>query len=468
MTTDQVTGCPTSAADLWPSLDAEFRSAALAMAGAVSPRVFGGVPGSTIAWFPGRPFVMDVGHYHELTRVTNRLARLVLQACRRRAGTVGELADALDMDPAQLPLLDRPAPLGDDLLVSIRPDAVYHRGVPKYLELNIDGAVGAVPHVDLVGGRFLREYRRAGLGRELRGADGAVESRFAALSGWLGGQAGRRLVIPVFPVGALPGLGEDLDRFMSWLSPWREIGRRHGLDTVIVPLEALRLTAGGRLAAAGAPVDAVLRLFLYNAQPPSAGTEAFAEAVLGRRVAMYTPEAACLLMNKRTLAWLWSDLDLLTEPDQRLVTRHVPVTVCLPAGAAPDDPRLREARARRVDLVLKPGHGGNGDGVVVGPVVSQQAWEAALDGAVARGGYVLQDYVEPDTTPMQFVHRDTGDRCAADVPFVAGPYVFAGRPSGILIRHGGPPGASRGGGGAVLNAGRGALLSTALLIGRPG
>jgi Glutathionylspermidine synthase preATP-grasp len=448
---------PASPADLWPRLDERFRAAAHALAGSAAPRVFDGVPGSTIPWLPARPFVMDAGHYLEFTRTTSRLARLVLEACRRRASTAGELIDALAMNPADLPLLDRSARLSDDLLIALRPDAVYHNGVPRYLELNIDGAVGASPNVDIVGTRFMREYARAGIGQELRTADPSLESRFAALSEWLGGEPGRRLVIPVFPVGALPGLGQDPGRFIAWLAPWCEIGRRHGLDTLAFPLEDLRLAADGRLLADGAPVDAVLRLFLYALQPRSEGGDAFAEAVLTERVAMHTPEAACLLMNKRTLAWLWSDLDLLAEPDQQLVTRHVPHTAYLPAGTGSGGRLLREARARRAELVLKPAHGYSGTEVTVGPAVSGPDWDSALDGAAAVGGYVLQEYVPPDTTPMDFVHRDTGERRAADVPFVAGPFMFGGRPAGMLVRHGGPDA------GAVLNARLGALLSTALL-----
>jgi hypothetical protein len=460
VTADRVTGRRAAPADLWPGLDPGFRSAALDLAGAAAPRVFGSLPGSTIPWLPARPFVMEAGHYLEFTRITGRLARLVLQCCRRRAGTAGELSDALGMDPADLPLLDRPAPLTADLLIALRPDAVYRGGVPKFLELNIDGAVGATPNVDAVGTGFLREYARAGIGRELRAAHPAIESRFAALSDWLAGKPGRRMVIPVFPVGALPGLGGDTGRFIAWLAPWCEIGRRHGIDTLAFPLEDMRLGTDGRLLAGGAPVDAALRLFLYADQPRSEGGDAFAEAVLAGRLAMHTPEAACLLMNKRTLAWLWSDLELLAEPDQQLVVRHVPHTAYLPAGTGHGDPLLREARARRAGLVLKPAHGSCGIGVTVGPAVTPRAWDTALDEAAAGGGCVLQEYVPPDTTPMDFVHRDTGERCAAEVPFVAGPYLFGGRPAGMLIRHGGPDG------GAVLNAHFGALISTALLAGR--
>lgn len=462
---------PGTPADLWPVLPPGFTTAALSVGAAAAHRVFGGIPGSKLPWLPARPLFMDQAHYRELARITGRLSRLVLEACQRRAGTAGELAGALDMAGTDLPLLDRAAPLGDDLLISLRPDAVYHDGVPKFLELNIDSAIGGSPHVDLVGGRFLHEYgqflhgpARAGAGQEvaLSVTAPSVQTRFAALADWLGHQGGHRMVIPVFPNDAVPGLGGDPAAFIAWLAPWCEAGRRRGIDTFAAPLEDLRLDAGGGLRAGTAPVDAVLRLFWLPAQPRSEGAAALTHAVLAGQVAMHTPEAACLLMNKRTLAWLWSDLDLLSEPDQRLVTTHIPYTVYLPAGTGPGNPLLRRARAGRAELVLKPGHGGGGTGVVVGPAVSPRDWTDALDHASAHGGYVLQEYVAPDTAPMDFVHRQTGDRRTADVPFVAGPFLFGGRPCGVLVRHGGPDG------GAVLNAQHGAAFNAALLVNGPG
>lgn len=460
-------------ADLWPVLDGEFRSAARAIGAEGTRRVFDGVPGSMPPWMPTRPLFMDLAHYNDLTGITNRLVRLALRCCQRRAATAGQLLGALGMHHGDVPLLDHSAPLSEDLLISVRPDVVYHDGVPKFLELNIDGGVGGTLQVDIFARRFLSEYARAmgdgGPGRGIQAAQSSVDTRFAALSTWLAGPPGGKspagrlssrtsVVIPVFSIGAVPGLVDNPDRFISWLGPWCDSGRRHGLDTVAYPLDQLSSGADGRLCAGAEPVDAVIRLFPYADQPDSPGKQALARAVTSGRVRMHTPEATCLLMNKRVLAWLWSDLGLLGQADQELVTRHVPWTVHLAAGTTHDDPVLTQALANRSGLVLKPANGYGGTGVIIGHTMTQPDWAAALSAAAADGSQVLQAYTEPDRVSLDFVHRATGERCTADVPFVLGQFIFAGRSSGVLVRHGAPAG------GLVLNAHHGAIMNTALLV----
>ncbi|HEY2578345.1 MAG TPA: hypothetical protein VGI74_18740 [Streptosporangiaceae bacterium] len=467
-----------SPVNLWPGLDDEFRSAASSIGAEGTRRVFDGVPGSIPPWMPTRPLFMDLAHYGDLTRLTSRLIRLALRCCQRRAATAGQLLGALGMHRSEVPLLDHSAPLSEDLLISVRPDVVYHDGVPKFIELNIDGGVGGTLQVDTFARRFIGEYARAmggrGPGRGIQAAQSSVDTRFAALSAWLGGSDTgflsfskkdfeyhsdpKKVVIPVFSVGAVPGLVDDPDRFISWLGPWCDSGRRHGLDTVAYPLDRLSSAADGRLCAGAGPVDAVIRLFPYSAQPDSAGKQALARAVTSGRVRMHTPEATCLLMNKRVLAWLWSDLGLLGEADQEMVTRHVPWTAHLPAGTSGDDPVLRQALANRSGLVLKPANGYGGKGVIIGHTVTQPDWAAALAAGAADGSQVLQAYTEPDRVSLGFVHRATGEQCAADVPFVLGQFIFADRPSGVLVRHSAPAG------GLVLNAHHGAIMNTALLV----
>lgn len=454
--------------DLWPVLPAHVRAAGRVVAHDAWRTVFDGVPGFGVPWRPTRPLFMDPGHLDDLGRVTARLARLALEACQRRAGTAGELADVLGVPEAYLPLLDRAAPLDAGLLISIRPDVVYQAGVPKFVELNIEGGVGGTAQVDLIAPRFAAAYQRALAaagppehnGIRLKAPPPTVAARFAAIRDSLDRGDTLRAVIPVFAVGTIPGL-TDPARFISWLGPMCQASREHGFTTTAWPIDRMTLDRGGRLCADEGPVDLVIRLFLFSAQPPSAGTEAFAGAIRGGTAAMHTPEATCLLMDKRTLAWLWADLGVLDAADQELVRRHVPWTAHLPAGTPPDDPLIRRAATRRDGMVLKPAGGHGGTGVVIGPEVSGGRWRDALDEAAATGEYVLQEYAVPDLTEMDFVHAETGERCTAAVPFTVGPFLFGLRPSGVLVRHGAP------GGNGVLNLNFGALPNTVLLAGEP-
>jgi hypothetical protein len=455
--------------DLWPALPADIRAAGQDVARQGWREIFDGVPGASMQWRATRPLFMSRGHLDDLGRMSARLAQLVLDACRRRARTAGDLAEVLGARHDELPLMDLAAPLTDDLLISMRPDVIYSGGVPKFVELNIEGGVGGTLQVDVLATRFMAAYAQAlgasspqGDGGPLRAPEPSVTARFAAIREAVGEAAGRlRVVIPVFGVGIVPGL-QDPDRFIAWLGPMCQAGQALGFDTIAYRLDQMTLDDAGRLCAGDRPADLIIRLFLFSAQPPSAGTDAFASAVRAGTVAMHTPEVTCLLMDKRTLAWLWTDIDRLDVADQDLIRRHVPWTAYLPERTPSDDPLVKRALDHRAGLVVKPADGHGGADVTIGPGVSDQAWRDAVRKAADQGGYVVQEYTAPDLTEIEFAHLDTGERRTAAVPFAIGPLMFGLRPSGVLVRHGAPDAD-----GGVLNLNYGALPNTVLLIDQP-
>lgn len=409
-----------------------------------------------VRWRPARPLVLRPGTYRLLCELTERVALLVLAACRRRASTAGELRAALGVPAEQVPMLDPGEPVGEHLLVAMRPDIVTESGVPKFLELNIDGAVGVGGHVDFLGSRFADFYEQlsgAGAGQPGVSAPPSVlDVRSAAIRSFLRLPAGAHVVIPAFQVGALPGM-EDIEAFAKVQETACESGRRHGLDVTVFPLSRLATGPGERLLADGRAVDGVLRLFDSFSQPHSTGLDALIRAVRAGTVAMFTPEATILLTSKVPFTWLWDDIDLLSRPDQDLVRRHVPWTARL------ETVRTADAIARRPSLVLKPAEGYGGTGVVLGPAVTAGRWRQELDRAADAGHYVLQEHVACDTVALPFVDAGDGELRMASVPFVFGPFVFGRRPAGVLVRHGTP------GSGAdpVLNVMQGAFPNAALV-----
>jgi hypothetical protein len=405
-------------------------------------------------WWPARPFVLRAQTLGQFCRLAERAAELVLAACQRRAATVGELRDALGVPAGQLPLLDPDEPLSEHLLPALRPDIVTQAGQPKIVEVNIDGSIGGAPRTDRLAPLFLDFYRGTSVAAEagLVLPPSSIDARTCSIRAWLGLGDGALVVIPGFPVGSPSGLS-DPEGFARWQEPVCESGRRHGLDVFTYPLERLETDDQGRLLAGGRVVDAVLRLFEAASQPPSPGLDALARAVRARSVRMYTPEATTLLSNKLVLAWLWEDIGQLAAPDAEFVRRHIPWSARVRAVSA------AEARARQGRLVLKMTGGFGGSGVFLGPTLSASTWRRALAAATTAGDgqYILQEYVDGDLIDFCFTHRETGETRTARVGFVIGPFVFSGKPAGVLVRHGTP------GGDAVLNSARDAFPNTALL-----
>lgn len=172
---------------------------------------------------------------------------------------------------------------------------------------------------------------------------------------------------------------------------------KHGWQAVVVDPRELRFD-GTQLLARGAPVDAVFRDALdelFVGEFTSGGTALLAAAKADAVVVM-NPFAAALADDKALLEPLsmpgrWS------HELARVLAEHVPCTRVVRErrvdweGSEVD--LLDFLRSAREQLVLKPVDGYGGFGITVGPFVTAQAWDTALDEALRKPNrYVAQRY----------------------------------------------------------------------------
>ncbi len=136
-------------------------------------------------------------------------------------------------------------------------------------------------------------------------------------------------------------------------------------------------------------------------------------------VSLYGGPVSHILADKRNLALLseLQDSDLFDAEDRSLIRAHVPWSrLVLPGGPHPwpeNNCRGREAApafdellAGRERLVLKKGLSFKGQDVVIGPRTAPQDWEKALRGALAEGGWMIQEHVA--SRPYLYYHRERG------------------------------------------------------------
>lgn len=440
-------------ADLWPKLHPTWQARAHAAAQERYREVFAGVAGAGGPWWPMRPMVISEAFHQELGRLSDRLAMLVLEACQRRASTAGELRDLLGMSHDQVPLLRMDEPLGDHLLDAARADVVLDKGIPKFVEINIDGAVGGTAQADLVSSRFHSMYEAQVPQLRLTVPPSSVDSRFAQIRSQSKGANKIHLAIPLYEHGILQGVANEAERIQRH-KPMIDSADRFGIHAVPIPWRELTNDAEGRLVSGETRFDAVLRLFVTGVEPPSEGLTALINSVQQGTVQVHTPEASWLLSNKNVLAWLWSDIKRLSPTDQYFVRTHVPQTVLVgPEGES----TIRTAMAHRQEWVLKPADGHGGAGVVLGQTVDAETWRNAVSGAVLTGGHILQHLVQTDRMEMTFYDDRTGSVRSDPVPFVLGPFLFGRQISNIFVRHGVP------GSGQVVNVLQGSVLNSILI-----
>lgn len=438
--------------DAWEQLPGAVRDEMLAAGTTGWPQVFAGVATYNKVWRPLRPVIVRQDGFDALNAVTDRMLGLLLETCRRRASTAGELRELLGTPLGRIRFLDLAEPLDERMLIAGRPDFVVSGGVPRLVEFNIGSDLGSAMDSDDVAARFLQLYEQAGIAARVpvTAPYPAVDGRFAAMRDPFGLPAGTKIVMAFRGDGEYPGL-DDLSGLRGLLAPVVERAAKHGLELLIEPLHTLELDADDRLLAGGVPVEGVFRMFVPAPVPDSSGLEALEKAVRLGTVRMFTSTGSWLVSNKRVLAWLWSDLDVLDPDDRALVERYLPRTEELTG-------ELRDRVLRdRETLVLKPQDEWGGNNVVVGVETTDEAWRTAVDKAVT-GGYIVQEYVDPDRIAMQFTGLETGQRSDFEVLYSISPYSFGRRGAGCYLRLGG------GGDGRVLNLHRGVHVTGPLIL----
>jgi hypothetical protein len=177
-----------------------------------------------------------------------------------------------------------------------------------------------------------------------------------------------------------------------------------GLEAVIVDPRAMEYR-GGRLYAAGGPVDLIYKRVLINELIEREGLDhPMVRAVRDRAVCMVNPFRCKLLHKKASLAVLSDERNsaLFTAQERAAIEALIPWTRVV-------EERQTEVDGRRVDLVpfiaehrermvLKPNDDYGGAGVVLGWTVDDAGWRAALVRALSEP-YIVQQRVTIPAEP---------------------------------------------------------------------
>jgi hypothetical protein len=415
-------------------------------------------------WEPLRPMVIGERDYRGLGYLTARLLHLAVDACRRRASTLGELHHLLRF-PHELPLMDPDRPLvTDELTRFARPDLLIENGRPRLLEFNNSTRLGGGTTTPKLAEAYAQLCPQSGM----HPPPSTVTARSAALARTLRAGIGNghpgRLLMPAYR--AINRRTGSVQRGTTVTRVILADARRVGIDVVQADLADLRLDGAGRLLAADGPVDVVL--LRWGSDPivdDDGGLAALRSADRARTVVFFPRTESALISSKAILAWLHEDCDagLLAAADRALVRAHVPWTTCLGLDGDPAEQgtSLGIVIGERHRLVAKPAVGRSGTNVFFGSQMSKQDWVSTVVDAARESPVVLQERVVSDRMTMPFHDRESGRRVTARVPFVLGPYLIDGAAASVAVRHMGPDVPSQD---VVIGASRGGYQSAAVLV----
>ncbi len=129
-----------------------------------------------------------------------------------------------------------------------------------------------------------------------------------------------------------------------------------------------------------------------DAEPLASALGATLSALLDRRVEIVNPFGAVLPQNKRSMAFMWEEIHRFSPRARGIIERHIPVSARLEAM------EMEQLYAERERWVLKSDYGAEGDEVILGGAVSDEAWRAALSHA-AKGRWMVQRHFEAQRSP---------------------------------------------------------------------
>jgi hypothetical protein len=207
-----------------------------------------------------------------------------------------------------------------------------------------------------------------------------------------------------------------------------ELAPRVDGDVLVAPPEAVE-SWSGPLRAGGRRFHAVIE------QNPALNPPDLYRAFKAGELMLLTGPATLILGDKRNLALLseHADSPRFSAEERALIQATVPWTRLVRPGTTVRRGRevdlLRLVRAGRAELVLKKGLSVGGREVVMGPAVAEAAWREAVDGALAEGGWIVQEAV--DLLPYVF---QAGEAGRAPHRAIWGMFVFGGAAAGMLVR----------------------------------
>ena len=318
---------------------------------------------------------------------------------RRFDGDLCRYCEALGMDERVAEVMTFGATAA--LPMYARADA-FHDGTSfRLLEFNVGSELGGVDSAQLN-----RAFLQVGAFAEF-----ADQHRltYVDTSQWLANalRSAGATVTSGDPVVALLEAKGDLADYRTVYQSIAEGLGHYGITVLLGEIDQVS-QRNGRLTLDGVPFDVVLRFFtsgqLLDDPNWRDSLGVIINAAADGRVAYFTPLAAGIYASKSTLALLHEPAtrELLSPAEQDVVDRVVPWTRLLSrvsASAAEWTELVDHAVANQQGLVIKPGVGYSGEGVVIGRDVPTQAWRERL--AAARGtDCVIQQLVRPIGEPV--------------------------------------------------------------------
>lgn len=375
-----------------------------------------------------QPLVVPMSSYRELLTATAQLLTLLRKAVVGLADDRSGRIAALGIDPADCPMFtpDEEFELRHCADMT-RADVIIGPDGPKFVEFNVSGAFGGLPHFLLYQRVWAKIRDRAGR-RPFVAAD--AFSRQARLIETTCAELG--LPPSVAIVGTPRDWGPDVGNRMFDVQV--DALRGHGVPATHLDFEDL-------LDGIGLPHASRWPLGVAAFTPQDAAEIGYdlspARVALDAGMLLIPSQSSWFLHTKKTLALLSEGLPWMTRREIELVRRYVPWSRVVGDrkvrwhDAAHDLPRLLIEQQEQ--FVLKGATGWSCQEVFFGWTTSARQWAELVEEALHTGYFIVQERVHTQTYPLDLM-TESGTVTRIDAEPVVSPFCLGGAPAGCYVR----------------------------------
>lgn len=376
-----------------------------------------------------QPFVVPRRSAAEMLGAARGLLALLRTTMLQLAPTRSGRLAALGLDPADCPYWTDDDAFEERHCADIaRADVVIGPDGPRFVEMNVSGAIGGMVHFSL----YQRAWRRI---REAAGQPSFVGvDPFSALAD-LVGRTCAELSVP--PEVALVGTPREWGHDTSTRTFDLQVDelRQHGIHAEHVEFEQLH----EHLGLPGTPRHplGIAEFTLHDAQVGGYDVGPVQAAVdQGFRV---LPSASSWLVHTKKLLALASEgQPWMGAAERDLVERYVPWTRLVRDRKVLWRSRRHELAdllvEHRADFVLKGATGDAGREVVFGSRTAPEAWATLIEQVLDTDTHVVQEVVPSPTYPVDVLDSPSGTPHRVLANTVLSPFVIGGTPAGCFAR----------------------------------
>jgi glutathionylspermidine synthase len=368
--------------------------------------------------FSIEPEVLSKGLYKRLSRAAEELAELYDELCSLVDEQPALLEDFFSLTPTQRALWQASAPRWHGIA---RADIFVTRDGLAVAELNCDTPTGEAEATEL------ESVARATLGRDdVIAPNEQLRARFLAMveevRRSIAGEDSPKTVGLVYPT--------EFTDDLAVIRLYRRWFESAGFRVVLGSPYNLGTAESGRATLFDEELSVLVRHYktdwwterasvwtdetLPDVEPLLAPLRHALTAEVEERTAIVNPFGAVLPQNKRAMAFFWEHVHRFSTWGQGVIERLIPYTSRL------ETVHEAQLRAEREQWVLKSDYGAEGDEVILGRAVTDEAWDKCL--RLARPGrWIAQRFFDatprPDGTIVNY-----------------GVYVVAGECAGLYLR----------------------------------